>query len=207
MLPTNSRSKRKCPICGTMNEKAIATYWKNQYYCPECYRMEKKRQDDRGALLNYICEIFDWDNPKPIVLAQVKKYYEEYGYSYIGMRSTLKYIRQYETEDFLQINPSTDGIYIVAFNDNYTRVRKEIQDRNHLAEINSKHTVSELAEPDVIVVDQTKKNEYYDHLYKIAHPEERDVPIDELLSEEEKRKYLTEEELSSLKHESREGKM
>lgn len=190
-VPKKSNNLRICPICGKANEKVLAVFWNNKYYCNSCYQTEKKRKEDKQALVRYICNIFDWDNPTALVMSQIAEFREEYGYSYLGMKSTLKYLLEVEEAT---LNPEA-GIGLIPYF--YDSARRFSDERKKLKECLEQGNTS-LAEGQMIVINQEDRNKYYEYLKQLAHPEEEEIPIDELLSEEEKLLYLTQEELDAI---------
>ncbi|MGG1916004.1 hypothetical protein ABFY54_28790 [Priestia megaterium] len=61
-------------------------------YCPQCYLVRAKEQQDREDLTNLIKELYNIPYPTGYMLKQIKQFTEERGYKYQGIAATLRYV-------------------------------------------------------------------------------------------------------------------
>lgn len=105
--------KKKCPLCGKMNEKELSVLYQGKYYCSVCYEIKYQEAQDYKDLMRYICEdLYKIKAPTPLMLEQVKRFKEQFGYSYKGMKTTLHYF--YEIEEGNDVSNSI-GVGIIPF--------------------------------------------------------------------------------------------
>ena len=84
-----------------------------KYVHKECQELEEKREKtDREKLEEYIKNLFQISYIEPRVKAQIKKYVEEYNYSYSGIQKTLYYHYEIKNGDKSKAN---GGIGIVPY--------------------------------------------------------------------------------------------
>lgn len=89
-----------CTRCkNKFNEDQLIQRTKTQRVCKKC-NMEIEGLKDLKA---YICKIFDIKTVPGNILRQIKRYSEEEGYTYQGMRYTLWYIINMEQMKFTSI--------------------------------------------------------------------------------------------------------
>jgi len=93
-----SNRKVKCPICGKFNEKSLTVLDNKRYYCEDCYKKKKQESADYKALISFICELFEISQPEGLILKQIKKFKEDFGYTYKGMKTTLDYFFNIKTK-------------------------------------------------------------------------------------------------------------
>lgn len=92
-MKTCTRCKSKFP------ESELIQRTKTQKVCKKCnMEIEGLKQ-----LKEYICKIFNIKTVPGNILRQIKRYYEEEGYTYQGMRYTLWYIINMEQMKFTSI--------------------------------------------------------------------------------------------------------
>lgn len=91
----------KCPICGqTFNrDKEPNVYYKKRYYHPQCYNTIEKDEKDRNDLINYICKIYNYKGPGPVINKQIKTFHDELGYTYSGILKCLVYFYEVKKND------------------------------------------------------------------------------------------------------------
>lgn len=99
----------KCPHCNNevKEEEAIYNIKTKRYYHEECYNTLL----DRKALVDYVCELFNYKKPSVKVYQQMSSYYER-GISYADMLLSLKYFYEIKKGD---IAKSQGGIGIVPY--------------------------------------------------------------------------------------------
>ena len=90
--------KVKCPLCNTMNDKENTKEISKRYYCIECAEKEEKRKektvDGWDELFNYICDLYNIDNPTGFMFKQIKDFRDNYNYTNKGILLTLKYYHE-----------------------------------------------------------------------------------------------------------------
>lgn len=85
----------------------------NKYVHKACQELENQREKtDREKLEEYIKELFQISYIEPRVKAQIKKYVEEYNYTYSGMQKALYYHYEIKGGDKSKAN---GGIGIVPY--------------------------------------------------------------------------------------------
>lgn len=98
-------AKVKCAICGqTFDYEKVqgVKYGARRYAHLACYpdgelvplkvkEGPPKRNQEREELLNYCKQLFKTERLSPKILSQIKRYVEEYQYSYSGILNTLKW--------------------------------------------------------------------------------------------------------------------
>jgi hypothetical protein len=85
----------------------------NKYVHKECQALEENREKtDREKLEEYIKELFSLAYIEPRVKAQIKKYVEEYNYTYSGMQKALYYFYEVKGGDKSKAN---GGIGIIPY--------------------------------------------------------------------------------------------
>ena len=85
----------------------------NKYVHKSCQELENQREKtDREKLEEYIKELFQISYIEPRVKAQIKKYVEEYNYTYSGMQKALYYHYEIKGGDKSKAN---GGIGIVPY--------------------------------------------------------------------------------------------
>lgn len=94
ILSEKKKDKRpvKCPHCEEKLPRGEAIRHTNgRYYHKECY--EKATQESRHykELINYICKLHKIEKPTGMMLMQIKRFKEEFGFTYKGMELTLRY--------------------------------------------------------------------------------------------------------------------
>lgn len=102
----------KCPHCEEKLPRGEAVRHTNgRYYHKECYEEATKESKHYQELIEYICELYDIKKPTGMILMQIKRFKEEFDYTYKGMELTLRYF--YEIMD----NPirEGDGIGIIPY--------------------------------------------------------------------------------------------
>jgi len=82
--------RKKCPVCGIMNQKEATTLYNQKYFCPDCVEIFRIETKDRFELIDYIIELYG-EVPSAVIFKQIKEYKEEYSYTYKGMKATLNY--------------------------------------------------------------------------------------------------------------------
>ena len=84
--------KFKCEECGKSHPTVLKQRAKNQNVCPTCFFIWRRDVAHMKLLTDFIWEQQGQDKDKlTAATTLVKKYVEEYGYSYNGIRLTLKY--------------------------------------------------------------------------------------------------------------------
>ena len=84
-----------------------------KYIHKACQELEENREKtDKEKLENYIKELFDISYIEPRVKAQIKKYVDEYNYTYSGMQKALYYHYEIKCGDKSKAN---GGIGIVPY--------------------------------------------------------------------------------------------
>ena len=104
--------KVKCPVCGKMNDKEDTVIKNKRYYCPACLEQQQKEADAYKNLIEYVCGLFNIAAPTFLMTAQIKRFKEEYGYTYQGMKATLEYF--FEIEDGHSVEDS-EGLGIIPY--------------------------------------------------------------------------------------------
>jgi hypothetical protein len=107
----------KCPVCSASNEKKNTIPYKQRYYCKTCITEDEIIEKDEQAeqyknLIDYICKLYDIKAPSILMVSQIKNFKEDYGYSYMGMQTTLHYF--YELQDGNNVEDS-NGVGIIPF--------------------------------------------------------------------------------------------
>ena len=98
MILKNTK-KLKCPICETYNYKEETVYHQKRYYCKICYENKTKDSNDYKELINYICNIYEIDAPTGFMLSQIKKFKDQFNYTYKGIELTLDYFYNIKTNN------------------------------------------------------------------------------------------------------------
>lgn len=84
-----------------------------KYVHKECQALEESREKtDREKLEDYIKSLFNLSYVEPRVKAQIKKYVEEYNYTYSGMQKALYYFYEIKGGDKTKAN---GGIGIIPY--------------------------------------------------------------------------------------------
>lgn len=84
-----------------------------KYVHKECQALEESREKtDREKLEDYIKSLFNLSYVEPRVKAQIKKYVEEYNYTYSGMQKALYYFYEIKGGDKAKAN---GGIGIIPY--------------------------------------------------------------------------------------------
>ncbi|KKB42971.1 hypothetical protein [Bacillus thermotolerans] len=78
--------------CGEKHPQSIMQKISGKNYCPPCYEKRKAEEAERQKLNKYIAKIFNMKYPDTALLAQVKRFHDQDGYSYKNIRFTLQYI-------------------------------------------------------------------------------------------------------------------
>ena len=104
--------KVKCPVCGKMNNKEDTAIKNKRYYCPACLEQQQKEADAYKDLIEYVCGLFNIAAPSFLMTAQIKRFKEELGYTYGGMKATLKYF--FEIEEGHSVEDS-EGLGIIPY--------------------------------------------------------------------------------------------
>ena len=104
--------KVKCPVCGKMNNKEDTAIKNKRYYCPACLEQQQKEADAYKDLIEYVCGLFNIAAPTFLMTAQIKRFKEELGYTYGGMKATLKYF--FEIEEGHSVEDS-EGLGIIPY--------------------------------------------------------------------------------------------
>lgn len=91
-------AKKKCYYkdCYDNNIKWDSEYLINFHgknYCRKHYPRVKKESDDRTALINYLKLVFNVTYPTGLVLGQIKKFHDDLGYSYEGIKDAVELIQ------------------------------------------------------------------------------------------------------------------
>lgn len=73
---------------------------------------EEKKEKDRVALEQYVMQLFNLDHMDGRISLQIKKYMQDYNYSYSGILRTLKYFYEVKQND---ISKANNGIGIVPW--------------------------------------------------------------------------------------------
>lgn len=106
----------KCAYCQKPMSKKDADcvmIGNNKYVHKACQELEEKREKtDKEQLEDYIKELFDTTYIDPRVRAQIKKYIEEFNYTYSGIRKALIYHYEIKGGDKSKAN---GGIGIVPY--------------------------------------------------------------------------------------------
>lgn len=91
----------KCPVCGlTFNrDKEPNVYYKKRYYHPACYNTVDKENRDKNDLVNYICKIYNYKAPGPVINKQIKQFHDDLGYTYSGILKCLVYFYEIKNND------------------------------------------------------------------------------------------------------------
>ena len=136
--------KVKCPTCDKLNSKSevVDNKHNRRYYCNKCYDELMDRlyeegctKDDYNNLYDYI-ELMYNKKPDGQIFQQIKRYKDEYNYTYYWMRLTLEYVFEIE-----KLPVQRDGgIGIIPYY--YSRAQKyfndiwDIMDKNDEVELN-----------------------------------------------------------------------
>lgn len=106
----------KCAYCQKLMSKKDADcvmIGNNKYVHKACQELEKKREKtDKEQLEDYIKELFNTTYIDPRIRAQIKKYVEEFNYTYSGIRKALVYHYEIKGGDKSKAN---GGIGIVPY--------------------------------------------------------------------------------------------
>ena len=99
----------KCPHCNNevKEEEAIYNTKTKRYYHEQCYNILLERK----ALIDYICELFNYKKPSVKIYQQMSNYYER-GVSYSDMLLALKYFYEIKKGD---LSKSQGGIGIIPY--------------------------------------------------------------------------------------------
>lgn len=82
----------KCPYCDVKLPRGEAIQHTNKrYYHKECYEEWRGQADSRGLLIEYIMKLYGIKKPTGMMLMQIKRFHEEFDYTYKGMELTLRY--------------------------------------------------------------------------------------------------------------------
>lgn len=80
-------------------------------YCEECGAQRHIEAESYRELIDYICRLFGLDAPSMLILSQIKRYKEEDGFTYQGMKACLEYFFELQGHD---INHSK-GVGIIPY--------------------------------------------------------------------------------------------
>ena len=91
--------KVKCPECETFNHKEETIYHQKRYYCKICYNNKTKESQHYKDLISYICNLYEIEAPSGFILVQIKKFKEQFNYTYKGIELTLEYFYEIKTNN------------------------------------------------------------------------------------------------------------
>lgn len=109
-IQTN-KQKAKCKYCEESIPKGEGIKHGGRYYHPDCLEEYRKQVDDRASLIEYVCNLLDLEKPTGLILMQIKRFHEEFGYTYKGMELTLKYFYEILDNEVRE----GDGIGIIPY--------------------------------------------------------------------------------------------
>lgn len=103
-VEVSTRQMRTCPRCkeklNPLDEDAVdmgtATYHVG------CYEKMEREKKNREELYDYVSILYNIEFPTGFMMRQIAEYYSKRGYSYKGMKMTLKYIYEVERLPVLQ---------------------------------------------------------------------------------------------------------
>ncbi len=137
----------KCISCKNTKDKQECTQVGNRrYVCNECYdsyiaeqsvkqQSQQREADAYKDLIAYICELFQIKAPTMVMVTQIKRFKENYNYTYQGMKATLNYFFE------LQGNSVEDsmGVGIIPYVYDETRAFYDVkkQSQEALSKIDS----------------------------------------------------------------------
>lgn len=91
-LTKDDLRQMKCPRCDDTVTKYKAIHHTNgRYYHESCFNEWRNRASDRDSLISYVMELYNIKRPTGMMLMQIKRFHEEFGYKYKGMELTLRY--------------------------------------------------------------------------------------------------------------------
>ena len=104
----------KCPICGIYfnADKEENVQYKHRYYHKVCFDTIAKDEKDKADLEEYIVNLYNYKSPGPVINTQIKKYHDELGFTYSGIKKSLVYF--YEVKGN-KVEGNAVGIGIVPY--------------------------------------------------------------------------------------------
>lgn len=156
--------KVKCPKCGTFNDKEETVFYNQRYYCKICFENAKAEAEDYKNLIAFICELYNIEAPTGWILKQIKEYKEQYGYSYIGMKTTLDYFYHIKQEE----EPEEGmGVGIIPF----------VYDEAKKFYIDKKAVKESVQECNIDKIEQNKKTIHIKEQDKIKNDKYKDITL------------------------------
>lgn len=154
----------KCVHCKNQVDKENCTQLSTRrYVCNNCLEeytlLEKQRQTEADAykdLIDYICQLFSIKAPTLLIVSQIKRFKDEYGYTYQGMKATLEYFFELQHNSL----ENSSGVGIIPYV--YDEVKKFYADKKALQKQIEKY---DLNNPNVNVNNVTIKH-YSENMYK-----------------------------------------
>lgn len=104
----------KCPICGIWfnSDTEENVPYKHRYYHKKCFELLGKEDRDKADLASYIITLFNYKSTGPVINAQIKKYHDELGYTYSGIKKSLMYFYEIKHNE---VENNAVGIGIVPY--------------------------------------------------------------------------------------------
>jgi len=96
--------KVKCPTCDKLNprDEVVNNNYNNRYYCDDCFKKKMDKVNEVGCTKQDYNDLYDYielmygRKPDGQIFQQIKKYKEEYDYTYEWMLLTLQYVFEIE---------------------------------------------------------------------------------------------------------------
>ena len=153
----------KCPHCNNevKEEEAIFNTKTKRYYHEFCYNTLLERK----ALIDYVCELFNYKKPSVKVYQQMTNYYE-HGISYSDMLLALKYFYEIKKGS---IDKSQGGIGIITY------VIDEAKEFASLEEIEKKKLIEKFENNEL-----NKKETLYVHVSEQRDNKKKQIDINAL---------------------------
>lgn len=92
--PQRNKQTAKCKYCEESIPKGEGIKHSSRYYHPDCLQEWRGQADDRTQLIDYILELYDLRRPTGMMLMQIKRFQDEFDYTYKGMELTLRYFHE-----------------------------------------------------------------------------------------------------------------
>ncbi|PAV30312.1 hypothetical protein CIL05_07530 [Virgibacillus profundi] len=92
--PQTNKKEAKCGRCSEKIPKGEGIKHSSRYYHEDCYKEWRGQADDRTQLIEFIMTLLDLKKPTGMILMQIKRFQDEFGYTYKGMELSLRYFHE-----------------------------------------------------------------------------------------------------------------
>lgn len=105
----------KCPVCSESFDRDVTPFTEKngRYYHNQCLNQQQREADVYKDLIAYICDLRNLKAPTSLMTTQIKKFKEELGFTYSGMKLALYYYHEVLRKPI--INDIRVGVGIIEY--------------------------------------------------------------------------------------------